>query len=283
MEVRSKLLKNQLEGKITSHSYIFECNNQNRAYEEALAFISSLMNKEAKDRESLEKELLITRDVLIVEAKNSSIQIDSIRELIKYFQVAPFSSVYKFAVVKQAETLTKEAANSMLKLLEEMEGYGKCILLTKKSQLLLPTIRSRCQIIKLESIEGNSIDMAMVKSMVDAFLNDDFSYIVRHKEELEALKDKQKELLDLIIKYLNYVLNSIYGREDKFFLGSKEDFYKYISIDRLTRAISAIIDIRSLTTINLNYILMLEKIAIVLSRVLKIDGGTFDKSNRSKI
>lgn len=283
MEVRSKLLKNQLEGKTTSHSYIFECNNQNRAYEEALAFISSLMNKEAKDRESLEKELLITRDVLIVEAKNSSIQIDSIRELIKYFQVAPFSSVYKFAVVKQAETLTKEAANSMLKLLEEMEGYGKCILLTKKSQLLLPTIRSRCQIIKLESIEENSIDMAMVKSMVDAFLNDDFSYIVRHKEELEALKDKQKELLDLIIKYLNSILNSIYGREDEFFGGSKEDFYKYISIDRLTRAISAIIDIRSLTTINLNYILMLEKIAIVLSRVLKIDGGTFDKSNRSKI
>ena len=51
----------------------------------------------------------------------------------------------KVFIIEEAETMTRDAANSLLKTLEEPQGRTMMILLTDQAQYLLPTIRSRCQ------------------------------------------------------------------------------------------------------------------------------------------
>lgn len=74
-----------------------------------------------------------------------SIGIDTIRLLDKEAHYRPFESRHRFFVVDEAEKMTTEAANSLLKTLEEPPATTSIILVTAFPQQLLSTIRSRCQ------------------------------------------------------------------------------------------------------------------------------------------
>ena len=74
-----------------------------------------------------------------------TIVVDQIRELISYVSLTPHSAIKKVAVIEQAELLNVNAANSLLKTLEEPPESSMLILVTHRPDRLLPTIRSRCQ------------------------------------------------------------------------------------------------------------------------------------------
>jgi len=73
------------------------------------------------------------------------IAVDQIRELISYASLTPHSAPKKVAVIEQAELLNVNAANSLLKTLEEPPASSMLILVTHRPDRLIPTIRSRCQ------------------------------------------------------------------------------------------------------------------------------------------
>lgn len=90
-------------------------------------------------------------DHLIVGPKKSgSIGIEAIRELKAWAALKPFLSKQKIALIKEAQTLTIEAQNAMLKLLEEPPKRTIIILTVNDQKNLLPTIVSRCQLISGE-------------------------------------------------------------------------------------------------------------------------------------
>ena len=74
-----------------------------------------------------------------------NIVVDQIRDLIEYVSLTPHSSTKKVAVIEQADLLNVNAANSLLKTLEEPPESSMLILVTHRPDRLLPTIRSRCQ------------------------------------------------------------------------------------------------------------------------------------------
>jgi len=74
-----------------------------------------------------------------------SIGIDTIRFLDNEAHYRPFESQHRFFVIDEAEKMTPEAANSLLKTLEEPPATTSILLVTAFPQQLLPTIRSRCQ------------------------------------------------------------------------------------------------------------------------------------------
>ncbi len=76
---------------------------------------------------------------------NRSIQIDMIRELKNEAKYAPYEAKKRFFIISDAHLFTREAANSFLKLLEEPPENLHIILITSELNLLLDTIRSRCQ------------------------------------------------------------------------------------------------------------------------------------------
>ena len=79
-------------------------------------------------------------------AKTSQvIKVDQVRQLIDFLNKSAQLNGYRVAVIHRAETLNINAANSLLKTLEEAGAQTVIILLTESPLMLLPTIRSRCQ------------------------------------------------------------------------------------------------------------------------------------------
>ena len=94
-------------------------------------------------------------DILLWSASKHSIGIEAMRELTRESHYRPFQSSFRIFIVDQAEKMTREAANSILKTLEEPAETNRIILTTAFPDQLLPTIRSRCQLFafKLLSLE----------------------------------------------------------------------------------------------------------------------------------
>ena len=86
-------------------------------------------------------------DLQIIRPSGTWIKIDQIRELQKRIIYRPLEGVRKVYILTEAERLNLEAANCLLKTLEEPPADSVLILLTTNLDALLPTIRSRCQII----------------------------------------------------------------------------------------------------------------------------------------
>jgi len=86
-------------------------------------------------------------DLKIIETTTSSIKIEQIREIRKEIELKPFKSTKKVYIIDQAEKMTLEASNCLLKIMEEPPCYVIIILICSKIDVILPTIISRCQII----------------------------------------------------------------------------------------------------------------------------------------
>lgn len=99
-------------------------------------------------------------DVQIIsrEANNTSnalkkeIGIQQIREVQKYAYLGPFEANRRTIIIDSAEFLSEEAANSLLKLLEEPPPGILLVLLCSWENGLLPTLKSRCQRLKLKQV-----------------------------------------------------------------------------------------------------------------------------------
>lgn len=87
----------------------------------------------------------IQPDFLAVRPEGESIKINQIRRLQTEAAFFPQAGDSKVVVVEEAEKMTVDAANSLLKLLEEPPPYLKFILLANNTQAILPTILSRCR------------------------------------------------------------------------------------------------------------------------------------------
>lgn len=91
-------------------------------------------------------------DVHWVEPEGLSISKEQISYLQKEFSFSGMESNQKVYVIKHADKMTVNAANSLLKFLEEPSQQTTAMMLTENSGAILPTIRSRCQIIDLKPL-----------------------------------------------------------------------------------------------------------------------------------
>jgi DNA polymerase-3 subunit delta' len=84
-------------------------------------------------------------DVVIVSPESGSIKINKIRELCRSLSYPPYESETRVVIIEDVHMMTTEAANSLLKTLEEPPENNLLILTSESSRELLPTIVSRCQ------------------------------------------------------------------------------------------------------------------------------------------
>lgn len=84
-------------------------------------------------------------DVSVIEPSSGSFKIDQIRELQKRINYKHFEAKYKVLILKGAEQMTIQAANSILKMLEEPPDRTIFILTAQTGNNILPTVKSRCQ------------------------------------------------------------------------------------------------------------------------------------------
>lgn len=89
--------------------------------------------------------------------KNTFIGIDTIRDLKKESAFKLYEGKRKVFIISEAETMRVEAANALLKLLEEPPANLVLILATANIHRLLPTIKSRCQMLRFERLPEATI------------------------------------------------------------------------------------------------------------------------------
>ena len=97
-------------------------------------------------------------DFEIIEPDGNSIKIEQIRMLQKKIQEKTIVSSKKIYIINDAEKMTKESQNCLLKTLEEPPEYAIIILIGKNENLFLETIKSRCIILNFGKIENNSLE-----------------------------------------------------------------------------------------------------------------------------
>lgn len=102
----------------------------------------------------------------VTHEKPSSIGVDDIREQVQdTIMIRPYSSYYKVYIMDEAEKMTVQAQNALLKTIEEPPSYAVIILLTTNEDLFLPTILSRCVQLKLKPLKDSVIQKYLEESM----------------------------------------------------------------------------------------------------------------------
>ena len=94
----------------------------------------------------------------------TEIGIDDIRGLQRIANLPPYEGKYKVFIIDDAEYLSTEAANSLLKILEEPPQSVVWLLLVAEEEHLLPTIISRCQRLELKPVPSEQVQEALVNS-----------------------------------------------------------------------------------------------------------------------
>ena len=96
--------------------------------------------------------------------KPSIISVDDIRDqIIKGISTRPYKGKYKVFLIPEAEIMTEQAQNALLKTLEEPPEYVVIILLTTSKEKLLPTIQSRCVKLSLKPVEKKVLKKYLMK------------------------------------------------------------------------------------------------------------------------
>jgi DNA polymerase III delta' subunit len=96
----------------------------------------------------------------------TTITIDDVRSLVDFSVGNPQFAAHKIAILYPVESMHKQAANALLKTIEEPRGQSIFLLLAKHADLLLNTIVSRCQILSFAD-QTNPIDTSIVSEMIN--------------------------------------------------------------------------------------------------------------------
>jgi DNA polymerase III subunit delta' len=102
-------------------------------------------------------------DVAMVRPYNHIIRVKPMRELEREANFRPFEGAARIFIVEDAEYMNDQAANALLKTLEEPPPTTHLILTTTNPMALLQTIRSRCQMIRLAPIPFPEIESFLMK------------------------------------------------------------------------------------------------------------------------
>jgi DNA polymerase-3 subunit delta' len=102
-------------------------------------------------------------DVMMIRPEGTRLKIDQMRSLQRRGSYRAMEGKYKVYIITEAEKMTAEAANSLLKTLEEPPGNMVLILLTSSYSSLFQTIRSRCQSVKFSLVPQKLLSDELIR------------------------------------------------------------------------------------------------------------------------
>ena len=103
-------------------------------------------------------------DVLMIEPGDSgSIKVDQVRGAIERSAYRPFEGRRRVVIVDDADAMEAPAQNALLKTLEEPPAASTFVLVTGRPDLLLPTVRSRCQRVRFAPLSPADIAQVLIR------------------------------------------------------------------------------------------------------------------------
>ena len=141
---------------------------------------------------------------------NAGIAIDRVREMQRQFAHSAFAGGWRTTLILHADQMRAEAANAMLKTLEEPPVRSLMILIASHGDALLPTIVSRCQFVKFPALSAQDISDGLAAEGVDEIAAD---FIARtcggdFRRALDMTGDQTADRQDRSFKFLEALLGS---------------------------------------------------------------------------
>lgn len=290
-----------------SHAYLIELKNSKLGVDFAYAiskfflcpnhYTNSLNCKNCNQCNMIDQNNHI--ELKIIKPEGNTIKKNQIIDLQNEFQKKSIVGKNKIYIIEETEKLNEEAANCLLKFLEEPVEGIIAILLTNNIHQLYVTIKSRCQVIKLKDNKFND-QKKIIEKLVD-YLNlnecqeDDLINIEEkiqciveyieflEKNKLKTLIFKNKKINNLLDELINLerlfsiitlcykdILNIVLDKKLEYFK-EYEDKLKSIAslndIKKISQKLNIIIDLSSKIKYNVNANLIMDKFVVLMSEV----------------
>jgi DNA polymerase III gamma/tau subunit len=202
--------------------------------------------REAKALELIDQPIENSPDFFCL--LGETIGIEEVRQLQKWLILKPFQEEIKVALIKEAQALTPEAQNALLKTLEEPPAKSRLILTVPEESLLLLTVVSRCRIIALKqkpqvvlSLEETSDLTNLAHRLKTLSIGERFEKL----ESLSLFKEKRDALVfldQLTVAAREIMLNRLKGDEKN--LSAKEALALLFLIEKTKKYLLANCNLR---------------------------------------
>lgn len=171
-EVKDILNKTIKNNKLT-HSYMFIGPNGIGKTLFAKEFAKMILCESVEEKpcykckSCLELENSNHPDLIIIEPEAGTLKIEKIRQMQEKVLEKPIISNKKVYIIKDADCMTKEAGNCLLKTLEEPPSFITIIMTGSNESMFLNTIRSRCMKIAFNKIQDNLLQQYLQKQGIN--------------------------------------------------------------------------------------------------------------------
>lgn len=161
-------------------------------------------------------------DFVLISPDGNNIKIEQIRDIQKRIQEKPIISEKKVYIIDNADLMTTEAKNCLLKTLEEPPEFAVIILIGSNSNTFLPTIKSRCTIMNFNKISDEEMTKYLREKCDVKNIDQNMLYMYQGSigKALE-LKEKQEEY-----KNIENIINNINRYDLIDFINNAEILYK---------------------------------------------------------
>ncbi|MGE5642616.1 MAG: DNA polymerase III subunit delta' [Byssovorax cruenta] len=143
--------------------------------------------------------------VIQADAEGGTMKVDQIRETRRLLTLKPYAANYRVALVLRFHEANDSAANALLKTLEEAPSYAVLILTADNPEQLLPTIVSRCEVLRLRPLQIEAVQKALEEKgfessqskLIAHISSGRFGYARRLLESESLLAEREERLNDL--------------------------------------------------------------------------------------
>jgi DNA polymerase III delta' subunit len=164
-----KILRKALQKRKMPNSILF-CGPKGVGKQEMALVVARAINCERKKDDACEKCASCKGinagnfpDVMVIQPDGNVIKIEQMRALRKIAYLKPMVGKKRVFIVTEAEKMNEEAANSLLKVLEEPPLFSYILLVTHNPFLILSTIKSRCQILNFPPLSKEDIERELME------------------------------------------------------------------------------------------------------------------------
>jgi len=221
------------------HAFLVETSNVSKAVEELVIFLNH--------KKILKKEIAINNlNLVMIEPDGKEIKSAEIDNLKIRFATIPVYDKYNVYIIKEAEKMNISSSNKLLKFLEEPTDFILGFLIINKDKELLETIKSRCQVFKLEFEDPNNYLNEQTIEIIDFLENQSYS---REIELRKILSDLERTDLITIIDNCLIKLSNKLAKDEQFTITISSNL---ILLDNLLRLLKS----------NVNIELVLDKLFI---------------------
>lgn len=171
-----------------------------------LRILQSTFPEHTEDRDNREKLVWSNHpDLALARPYNRILRVPLMRDLEHEANFRPFEGRARFFLIEEAHRLNEASSNALLKTLEEPPATSHLVLITSRPAQLLPTIRSRCQMVRFAPLAPKEIEAHLLKgkqvSPVDARL---LSTVARGSigralsTNLEIYRQQREAMMDVV-------------------------------------------------------------------------------------